>query len=184
MEIIPCPGHRTVSGVAGRAVARSSGSARSGSWGWAWTSGSGSVPGPRTGPTPKVEELHPDLAGGRAVAPGHLRPEAERAGGRAGRVQADRDLGPGPPDQRGAAEPGQGHGSGDADPQHDLARVGPRPGDAPPADRLSPFAGPGISGIRERGRQGSRGEAGDAPALRRGARCPDLGPERLPDAGL
>ena len=137
-----------------------------------------------SGSSAEGQELHLDLAGRRPVAPGHLRPEARRGGGRPGRVQADRDLGPGPADQRGPAEPGQGHEPRDPDPEHDLARVRPRPGVPPPADRLSPVAGPGISGVRQRRRQGAGGQAGNAPALCRGPRRPDLRPERIPDPGL
>ena len=104
------------------------------------------------------------LAGG----PSHLDtfdPKPEAPGRRPGRVQADRHVGPGPADQRGVSQPGQGHGPGHADPEHDLARVRPRPGRAPPADRLSPVAGPGLSGLWQRGGQGARGDARDAAAV-------------------
>ena len=63
---------------------------------------------------------------------------------------------PGPPDQRGLAQPGQDHGPGHLDPQHDLARGRPRPRLAPPADRLPAHAGPRVSQLRQRGRQGAR----------------------------
>ena len=91
---------------------------------------------------------------------------------------------PGLADQRGLPEPGQGHGPGDLDPEHDLARGRPRPGRAPPADRLSAVAGPGVSGLRQRGLQGARGDARDAAAVRRRARRTDLCLERLSDSGL
>ena len=176
--------HRTGSRVAARAVARSFGSVRWAFSGWGWTSGSGSArtAGSKSGETAEGQELHPDLAGRRAVAHRHVRPQAERGGRRPGRVQADRHLGPGPADQRGVPQPGQGHGPGDADPEHDLARVRPRPGRPPPADGLSPVAGPGVSGLRQRRRQGARGDAGDAAAVCRGSRRPDLRLERLSDA--
>ena len=60
-------------------------------------------------------------------------------------------------------EPGQGHGPGDPDPQHDLARIRPRPGRPPPVDRLSPVAGPGVSGLRQRGLQGREATRGMLP---------------------
>ena len=112
------------------------------------------------------------LAGG----PSHLDtfdPKPKAAGGRPGRVQADRHVGPGPGDQRGAAEPGQGHEPGDPDPEHDLARVGPWPSVAPPADGLAAVAGPGVSRLWQRRRQGAGGEAGDAAAVRRRPRRAD-----------
>ena len=110
----------------------------------------------RSRPGTPGAELHPDLAGRRAFAHRHLRPQARRAGRRARRVQADRDLGPRPPDQRDLPQPGEDHGPGDPDPQHDLARGRPRPRLASPADRLPalpalvyPSYGSVVSKVRE-----------------------------------
>ena len=75
-------------------------------WGWTTCSGSWRGAGAARAGDPAAgegEELHPDLAGRRPVAPRHLRPQAEGAGRRPRRVQADRHGGPGPGDQRGLA---------------------------------------------------------------------------------
>ena len=73
---------------------------RIGSLGFLGLSASRLVPAARRGRAQaggvvQGQELHLDLAGRRSVAPGHVRPQARRRGGRPGRVQADRHLGPG-----------------------------------------------------------------------------------------
>ncbi len=123
------------------------------------------------------------LAGG----PSHIDTFDPEAGGgrrRSRRIQADRHSRSRAANQRGFPQPGQGHGSRDLDSEHDLARGRSRPGRPSHVDGLSPVAGPGVSGLRERGVQGSRGDAGDAASLCRGSRRPDLRLERLSDAGL
>ena len=173
--------------VAARAAARSFESARWDSSGWAWTTGSGSVrwPGPSAGERAEGQELHPDLAGRRAVAPRHVRPQARRRRPTSGasssrsprRSRACRSARCFPNlakvmDRvtliRSMTSPESDH---DRAAHHLLTGYRPSPALVYP-------------GLWQRGRQGARGDARDAAAVRRGARRPDLRLERLPDAGL
>ena len=123
------------------------------------------------------------LAGG----PSHLDtfdPKPAAPAGHSGRVQADRDLGPWPADQRGLSQPGQDDGSGDVDPQHDLARGRPRPRLASPDDRLSALPGARLSQPRQRGLEDEAIEPRDVAALCRHPGRSGVLIERIPDAGL
>ena len=168
--------------VAVPAAARSCGSVHWAFSGWGSMSGFASAPWPdrsRASQSKVKNCILIWLAGG----PSHIDtfdPKPARRGRRPGRVQADRHVGAGPANQRGLPQPGQGHGPGDPDPEHDLARGRPRPGRPPHADRLSPVAGPGVSGLRQRRVQGPRGDARNAASLS----SPFPTPRSLPRAAI
>ena len=113
----------------------------------AWTIGSGCAPWPGrpAGGSPKAKNcILIWLAGG----PSHLDTFDPKPGAAAdvrGEFKPIATSVPGLSISEVFPEPGQGHEQGHADPEHDLARIRPRPGRPSPDDRLPPVAGPGLS---------------------------------------
>ena len=131
--------------------------------------------GPRSGEAAEGQELHPDLAGRRAVAPRHVRPEARRRRPTSG-ASSSRSRPRSPGLQISEVLPNlakvmnrvtliRSMTSPEAD--HDRAAHHLLTGYRPSPALEYP-------GLRQRGLQGARGDAGDAAALCRRPRRPDL----------